>query len=168
MEPLIYMPLCQGNLDSLIQEKKCTVDVAYQVLWQMLSALDFLASKNICHRDVQPKNILYDGLGQDVHRFQLTDFKNLAECRPRNSDGQILRGTGRSWRTVPEMSTPRMHTPKTGVWALCVTFLEAHPDPDKAKCDGPCALRLDKLEPFLSQLKQLDDLVKSFSPIETA
>ncbi|HBB79802.1 MAG TPA: 3-deoxy-8-phosphooctulonate synthase, partial [Pseudomonas sp.] len=32
----------------------------------------------------------------------------------------------------------------------------------------PCALRLDKLEPFLSQLKQLDDLIKNFSPIETA
>lgn len=51
---------------------------------------------------------------------------------------------------------------------LAGLFLEAHPDPDNAKCDGPCALRLDKLEPFLTQLKQLDDLVKSFSPIETA
>ena len=51
---------------------------------------------------------------------------------------------------------------------LAGLFLEAHPDPDHAKCDGPCALRLDKLEPFLAQLKQLDELVKSFSPIETA
>ena len=51
---------------------------------------------------------------------------------------------------------------------LAGLFLEAHPDPDNAKCDGPCALRLDKLEPFLTQLKQLDDLVKSFAPIETA
>jgi 2-dehydro-3-deoxyphosphooctonate aldolase (KDO 8-P synthase) len=25
-------------------------------------------------------------------------------------------------------------------------FLEAHPNPDEAKCDGPCALPLDKLE----------------------
>jgi len=47
-------------------------------------------------------------------------------------------------------------------------FIEAHPDPDNAKCDGPCALRLNKLEPFLTQLKQLDDLVKNFPPIETA
>jgi len=51
---------------------------------------------------------------------------------------------------------------------LAGLFLEAHPDPDNAKCDGPCALRLDKLEPFLAQLKQLDDLIKNFSPIETA
>lgn len=44
---------------------------------------------------------------------------------------------------------------------LAGLFLEAHPDPDKALCDGPCALPLDKLEPFLAQLKALDQLVKS-------
>jgi 2-dehydro-3-deoxyphosphooctonate aldolase (KDO 8-P synthase) len=45
-------------------------------------------------------------------------------------------------------------------------FLEAHPDPDRAKCDGPSALPLDKLEPFLAQVKAVDDLVKSFAPLE--
>ncbi|MES2606598.1 MAG: 3-deoxy-8-phosphooctulonate synthase [Pseudomonadota bacterium] len=40
-------------------------------------------------------------------------------------------------------------------------FLEAHPDPDKALCDGPCALPLAVLEPFLQQLQALDTLVKS-------
>ncbi|ASC67034.1 3-deoxy-8-phosphooctulonate synthase [Achromobacter denitrificans] len=49
---------------------------------------------------------------------------------------------------------------------LAGLFLEAHPDPRQAKCDGPSALPLDKLEPFLTQLKQLDDLVKSFAPID--
>jgi len=46
-------------------------------------------------------------------------------------------------------------------------FLEAHPDPDNALCDGPCALRLDMLEPFLAQVKQLDDLVKGFDKLDT-
>lgn len=40
-------------------------------------------------------------------------------------------------------------------------FLEAHPNPDQAKCDGPSALPLDKLEPFLQQMKAVDDLIKS-------
>ena len=40
-------------------------------------------------------------------------------------------------------------------------FLEAHPDPDNAKCDGPSALPLHLLEPFLAQMKAVDDLVKS-------
>ena len=44
-------------------------------------------------------------------------------------------------------------------------FLEAHPTPDKALCDGPSALPLDQLEPFLAQMKAIDDLVKSFPPL---
>lgn len=48
---------------------------------------------------------------------------------------------------------------------LAGLFLEAHPDPSQAKCDGPSALPLDQLEPFLTQLKALDDLIKSFAPL---
>ncbi len=51
---------------------------------------------------------------------------------------------------------------------LAGLFLEAHPNPDEAKCDGPCALRLSQLEPFLQRVKAVDDLVKSFKPIDTA
>lgn len=48
---------------------------------------------------------------------------------------------------------------------LAGLFLEAHPNPDQAKCDGPSALPLDQLEPFLVQMKAIDDLVKSFPPL---
>lgn len=47
-------------------------------------------------------------------------------------------------------------------------FLEAHPDPDQALCDGPCALRLEVLEAFLVQLKALDELVKSQPELHTS
>jgi 2-dehydro-3-deoxyphosphooctonate aldolase (KDO 8-P synthase) len=40
-------------------------------------------------------------------------------------------------------------------------FLEAHPNPDDAKCDGPSALPLDKLEPFLAQMQAFDTLTKA-------
>ena len=40
-------------------------------------------------------------------------------------------------------------------------FLEAHPNPDEARCDGPSALPLAQLEPFLEQVKAVDALVKS-------
>ena len=46
-------------------------------------------------------------------------------------------------------------------------FLEAHPDPNQALCDGPCALRLDTLKIFLEQIKALDELIKSLPPIDT-
>ncbi|WP_286239639.1 3-deoxy-8-phosphooctulonate synthase [Neptuniibacter halophilus] len=47
-------------------------------------------------------------------------------------------------------------------------FLEAHPDPAQAKCDGPCALPLHTLEAYLSQMKAVDDLVKSFPELDTS
>ncbi len=46
----------------------------------------------------------------------------------------------------------------TGIAGL---FIEANPNPDKTRCDGPSALPLDKLEPFLAQMKALDDLIKA-------
>ncbi len=49
---------------------------------------------------------------------------------------------------------------------LAGLFLEAHPDPDNAKCDGPSALPLDKLEPFLAQIKAIDEVVKSLPPLD--
>lgn len=62
-----------------------------------------------------------------------------------------------------------MELAKAGVAVgIAGLFLEAHPNPDEAKCDGPCALPLNKLEPFLTQLQALDGLVKSFEPIDTA
>lgn len=51
---------------------------------------------------------------------------------------------------------------------LAGLFLEAHPDPNNAKCDGPSALPLSKLEAFVSQMKAIDDLVKSFEEIDTS
>ena len=39
-------------------------------------------------------------------------------------------------------------------------FLEVHPDPDKAKCDGPCALPLSLLTEFLNQINSLDQVIK--------
>ena len=51
---------------------------------------------------------------------------------------------------------------------LAGLFLEAHPDPNNAKCDGPSALPLAKLEAFVSQMKAIDDLVKSFPELDTA
>lgn len=51
---------------------------------------------------------------------------------------------------------------------LAGLFLEAHPNPDEALCDGPSALPLDKLHGFLSQMKAVDDVVKSLPPLDIA
>nr|WP_222987533.1 3-deoxy-8-phosphooctulonate synthase [Psittacicella hinzii] len=46
---------------------------------------------------------------------------------------------------------------------LAGLFMEAHPNPAQAKCDGPSATPFAELPEFLKQIKQLDDLVKSFN-----
>lgn len=51
---------------------------------------------------------------------------------------------------------------------LAGLFIEAHPDPEQAKCDGPCALPLNKLEAYLQQMQAVDQLVKSFAPLDTS
>ncbi|PMR69376.1 3-deoxy-8-phosphooctulonate synthase [Halomonas heilongjiangensis] len=49
---------------------------------------------------------------------------------------------------------------------LAGLFLESHPDPENAKCDGPSALPLHLLEYFLTQMKAIDDVVKIMPKLE--
>ncbi|MBO6543203.1 MAG: 3-deoxy-8-phosphooctulonate synthase [Alphaproteobacteria bacterium] len=50
---------------------------------------------------------------------------------------------------------------RAGVAAgISALFLEAHEDPDQAKCDGPSALPFAALPKFLDQVKRVDELVK--------
>lgn len=44
-------------------------------------------------------------------------------------------------------------------------FLEAHEDPDKARCDGPSALPMEVLKEFLIQVKEIDNVVKSMKKL---
>lgn len=50
---------------------------------------------------------------------------------------------------------------------LAGLFVESHPNPDEALCDGPCALPLAALKPYLMQIKAIDDLVKQLPPLVT-
>ncbi len=44
---------------------------------------------------------------------------------------------------------------------LTGVFVEAHLNPHEAKCDGPCALAFSKIDEFVSNIAQIDRLVKS-------
>lgn len=47
----------------------------------------------------------------------------------------------------------------TGVASI---FVEAHPDPDQALCDGPSALPLDRFEDFVQQVMDTDTVAKRY------
>lgn len=83
------------------------------------------------------------------------DFTHALQCR----DPMGAASGGRRHQSV-ELALAGISTKIAGL------FMEAHPDPDNAKCDGPSAFPLDKLEPFLAQVKAVDDLVKSFEVLD--
>jgi 2-dehydro-3-deoxyphosphooctonate aldolase (KDO 8-P synthase) len=108
----------------------------------------------------------YDNLVVDMLGFRtmkevssgaplIFDVTHALQCR----DPMGAASGGRRYQ-VAELGRAGMSVGLAGL------FLEAHPDPDNAKCDGPSALPLDKLEPFLTEMKALDDLVKSFTPLD--
>jgi 2-dehydro-3-deoxyphosphooctonate aldolase (KDO 8-P synthase) len=106
-------------------------------------------------------NLVVDMLGFGVMKkfgypvfFDVTHSLQLPGGRSDSADGRRA--------AVTELALSGM------AQAIAGLFLEAHPNPEKALCDGPCALRLSQLEPFLTQIKALDDLVKSFQPLDTS
>lgn len=68
--------------------------------------------------------------------------------------GGMGHASGGQREMVPYLSRAAV---AAGVDAL---FLEVHPDPDRALCDGPNSLRLEDLAPLLQDLKQIDGIVK--------
>ena len=106
-------------------------------------------------------NLVVDMLGFDVMKKTCGDLPiifDVTHSLQQRDPGGAASGGRR--RQVAELARAGLAVGLAGI------FLEAHPDPDSAKCDGPSALPLDQLEPFLTQLKAVDDLVKSFVPLQ--
>ena len=51
---------------------------------------------------------------------------------------------------------------------IAAVFVEAHPDPDQALCDGPSALPSQQIPAFVEQLAAIDRLVKAQPALEIA
>jgi 2-dehydro-3-deoxyphosphooctonate aldolase (KDO 8-P synthase) len=108
-------------------------------------------------------NLVVDMLGFGVMKRDcgnaplIFDVTHALQCR---DPGGAASGGRRS--QVADLARAGMAVGLAGL------FLEAHPEPDKALCDGPSALPLAQLEPFLLQVKAVDDLVKSMPPLEIA
>ena len=100
-------------------------------------------------------NLVVDMLGFGVMRSVtggvplIFDVTHALQCR----DPMGAASGGRRSQVL-ELARAGMATGLAGL------FLEAHPEPDKALCDGPSALPLDRLRPFLEQVQAVDRLVK--------
>ena len=106
-------------------------------------------------------NLVVDMLGFGVMRKVTGDVPvifDVTHALQRRDPGDAASGGRRS--QVAELARAGMATGLAGL------FLESHPDPDKALCDGPSALPLQQLRPFLEQVKAIDDLVKGLTQLE--
>ncbi len=118
----------------------------------------------LCERGV---NFGYDNLVVDMLGFGV--MKNASQGAPVIFDvthslqcrDPLGAASGGRREQVTELARAGMAVGLAGL------FIESHPDPEHARCDGPSALPLDKLEPFLRQMKAIDELVKSFDPLDT-
>lgn len=104
-------------------------------------------------------NLVVDMLGFDTMKaMNVPVFFDVTHAL--QEPGARADGAGGRREQIATLARAGMATGLAGL------FLEAHPDPDNAKCDGPCALRLSELEPFLTQIKELDALVKGFAKLD--
>ena len=106
-------------------------------------------------------NLVVDMLGFGVMKKTCGDLPiifDVTHSLQQRESGAAASGGRRS--QVLDLALAGMATGLAGL------FLEAHPNPDQAKCDGSSALPLDKLEDFLVRVKAVDDVVKSFAPLE--
>lgn len=105
-------------------------------------------------------NLVVDMLGFGVMKKTCPNVPiifDVTHALQNRDSGGVASGGRRS--QVVDLALSGMATRLAGL------FLEAHPNPDKARCDGPSALPLDQLENFLVRVKAIDDTVKSFSPL---
>lgn len=116
----IIMELKHGNVNNLIRNElyKNNPIAAEPLLHQMLQALDYLAYKQIIHRDVKSENILYT-YSSTRYEYQLTDF-GLSHMI---TDAQSK--VGSMIYMAPELDTREEQTPKMDVWSLFITLAYA-------------------------------------------
>ena len=117
----------------------------------------------LCERGVNfgYDNLVVDMLGFGVMKKTCGDLPiifDVTHALQQRASGAAASGGRRE--QVLDLALAGMATRLAGL------FLEAHPNPDKARCDGPSALPLDKLEDFLIRVKAVDDVVKSFPALE--
>ena len=117
----------------------------------------------LCERG---SNFGYDNLVVDMLGFQIMkdatnnapiifDVTHSLQCRD-----PMGKASGGRRNQLVELARAGMACGLAGL------FLEAHPDPDRAKCDGPSALPLHQLQAFLEHVKAIDDTVKSLPKLE--
>ena len=101
----------------------------------------------------------YNNLIVDMINFQIMKELDVPVIFDATHSLQLPGGLGHASDGRREYLLPLA---KAGL-SQCIAglFIEAHPDPDNAKCDGPCAISSDEIPKVVSQLADRDDFIKN-------
>ena len=100
----------------------------------------------------------YNNLVVDMLNFQIMKNLNVPVIFDATHSLQLPGGLGNAAGGRREFLLPLA---KAGLsQGIAGLFLEAHPNPDEAKCDGPCAIAADTIYSVVSQLSALDTFIK--------
>ena len=100
----------------------------------------------------------YNNLVVDMLNFQIMKNLNVPVIFDATHSLQLPGGLGNAAGGRREFLLPLA---KAGLsQGIAGLFLEAHPNPDEAKCDGPCAIASNKIHSVVSQLAALDEFIK--------
>ncbi|MDB0041795.1 3-deoxy-8-phosphooctulonate synthase [Gammaproteobacteria bacterium] len=100
----------------------------------------------------------YNNLVVDMLNFQIMKNLNVPVIFDATHSLQLPGGLGNAAGGRREFLLPLA---KAGLsQGIAGLFLEAHPNPDEAKCDGPCAIAADAIYSIISQLSALDTFIK--------
>ena len=100
----------------------------------------------------------YNNLVVDMLNFQIMKNLNVPVIFDATHSLQLPGGLGNAAGGRREFLLPLA---KAGLsQGIAGLFLEAHPNPVEAKCDGPCAIAADAIYSVISQLSALDTFIK--------
>jgi serine/threonine protein kinase len=161
---LVLSPMLGGDLRYHLQsyETFTEISVAY-IIAAISSALVFLHSKNILHRDVKPENILLDQHGVP----HLSDF-GTSFIIPKNFPPICKLSSGTLPYLAPEVLTPsHAHSFQADYWSLGVTAYEIlfHQQPYEKHCPRDFVYFVDNY--YSHYWNYLDGFTNKHCPLTT-
>jgi calcium-dependent protein kinase len=93
----IVMEMAMGGelFDKIIEVHHFTEEIASKILYQILSAVNYLHKHGIVHRDLKPENILFDG-----ENVKIIDFGTSRQFQPNKKMKSLL---GTAYYIAPEV-----------------------------------------------------------------
>ncbi|CAD8207421.1 unnamed protein product [Paramecium pentaurelia] len=106
----------------LIERKTLREDETRQIIKQLLTAIQHIHNKGICHRDIKPDNILVNIEGDC--ELKLLDFGVSRRFLQKNQQIEMLTKTGNIYYCAPEIYHQPHYSKEIDLWSIGVIMFQ--------------------------------------------